>query len=254
MKYHPEPDFNWFSNLQPRKRVHQLHCLEADGDHAEEEVEGVAGVVHGFEGPGVGVVDDAGVLVGFDALTFDDPVEGGFAVDYVFVGLEGNVGDGDVGVVDEGGLVAFLGVFHLFNAVEDLGGEGVLVAGDRGRVLVHGLVVDVQVGQGAAGAGKGPEVGGGLDAGDARQLLGEIVRVAGAIVRGVEQPVDVVEDILFGQVLARVGGLEVGETGVGERGAPLALGGRGLGTGDWMVEKRSGSAVVAPVASGSSYR
>jgi len=100
--------------------------------------------VHRFEGPGVGVVDDAGVLVGFDALAFDDPVEGGFAVDDVFVGLEGNLGDGDIGVVDEGGLVAFLGVFHLFNAVEDLGGEAVLVAGDRGRVRVHGLVVDVQ--------------------------------------------------------------------------------------------------------------
>ena len=28
--------------------------------------------MHGFEGPGVGVVDDAGVLVGFDALAFDD--------------------------------------------------------------------------------------------------------------------------------------------------------------------------------------
>ena len=187
--------------------------------------------MHRFEGPGVGVVDDAGVLVGFDALAFDDPVEGGFAVDDVFVGLEGDVGDGDVGVVDQGGLVAFPGVFHLLDAVEGLGGEGALVAGDRGRVRVHGLVVDVQVGQGAAGAGEGPEVGGGLDAGDARQFLGEIVRVAGAVVRGVEQPVDVVEDALFGQVLAWVGGLEVREASVGDRRAPAALG--GMGNGGW---------------------
>jgi len=93
--------------------------------------------VHGFEGPGVGVVDDAGVLVGFDALAFDDPVEGGFAVDDVVVGLEGDVGDGDVGVVDQGGLVALLDVFHLLDAVKGLGGEGALVAGDRGRVWVH---------------------------------------------------------------------------------------------------------------------
>ena len=97
------------SNVQPRECVHEFHRLKADRDDAEEEVEGVAGVVHGFEGPGVGVIDDAGVLVSFDALAFDDPVEGGFAIDDVVVGGKGNVGDGDVGVVDQGGVESHSG-------------------------------------------------------------------------------------------------------------------------------------------------
>jgi len=52
----------------------------------------------------------------------------------------------------------------------------------------------------------------------------------------VEQPVDVVEDVLLGQSLARVGGLEVGEAGVGERGAPATLWRWGLGNGDWGLD------------------
>ena len=64
-----------------------------------QEFQGVAGVVHGFCGPEVGVVGDAAVFVGGDGLALHDPVDGGFAVDDVVVGFQRNAGDGDVFVV-----------------------------------------------------------------------------------------------------------------------------------------------------------
>ena len=41
-----------------------LHGFQADGDDAHEEFQRVFGVVHGLDGPVVGVVDDPAVLVG----------------------------------------------------------------------------------------------------------------------------------------------------------------------------------------------
>ena len=88
------------------------------------------GVVHGFGGVEVGVVGDAAVFVGADALALDDPLDGGFAVDYVVVGSQGDVGDCYGFVVDyrgfvvdafAGGGVFGFGKFHLGDAVAFLG-------------------------------------------------------------------------------------------------------------------------------------
>ena len=81
------------SNIQLRQPVHDLHCLKAHGDDAEEEFEGVGGVVHRLGGPEVAVADDTAVFVGGDTLAFHDPFEGGFAVDDVGVGGWGDVAD-----------------------------------------------------------------------------------------------------------------------------------------------------------------
>lgn len=88
-------------------------------------------VVHGFGGVEVGVVGDAAVFVGADALALHDPLDGGLAVHYVVVGFQGNVAEGDAVVVEDGGFVvdAFAGLwvfdfgeFHFFDAVVE-GGE-----------------------------------------------------------------------------------------------------------------------------------
>ena len=81
-------------NLQLRQPLDNLHRLQADGDDAEEEFEGVFGVAHGFGGPEVGVVGNAAVLVFADALAFHDSFEGGFAVDHILVGFQGDVANG----------------------------------------------------------------------------------------------------------------------------------------------------------------
>ena len=68
-----------------------------------------------------------------------------------------------------------------------------------------------------------PESLGRLDARDARQLLAQVVGVALAVVGRVKDAVDVVEDVLLRDRLAGVGGLEVGEAGIGD--AVAAVGG-----------------------------
>jgi len=104
--------------------------------------------VHGFDGPVVGIVGDAAGFVGFDALAFDEPIEGRFAVDDVVVGGGGDVFDGDFGVVDDGAAVVdgfavlfLFGVFHFDYAVV-VGGLGFAIEG--GRVHGHGFVVGVE--------------------------------------------------------------------------------------------------------------
>ena len=50
------------------ERVDDLYGFQADGDHTEEEFQGIFSVAHGLGGPEVGVVDDAAGFVGVDAL------------------------------------------------------------------------------------------------------------------------------------------------------------------------------------------
>lgn len=92
-------------DVELRESADDLHGVEADGDEALEEFDGVLGIVHGLGGPEVGGVDDTGFLVGLHALAFDDPFEGGLAIDHVGVGVEGDVANGDAGVVDDRALV-----------------------------------------------------------------------------------------------------------------------------------------------------
>ena len=51
----------------------------------------------------IGVVFDEAFLgcIDFDGIALDYPVDGGFLVDLVGVGFFGDIGDGDVGIVDD---------------------------------------------------------------------------------------------------------------------------------------------------------
>ena len=181
----------------------------------------------GFVGVVVGVVGDLAGFVGGDGLAFHDPFDGGFAVDDVVVGFGGDVAEGDVGIVVDDSFVgkafAGFGVFGFaethFGDVEVVGGElfgreFACVEGDG--ILFGAFVVEMQVGEAAAGLAEGAEGFDAFDGGDAGQLFAEVVGVAGAVVGRVEESVDVVEEILFGEGLAGIGFLEVGQSRVAD--------------------------------------
>lgn len=56
------------------KCFYDRYGVDGDSGHAFDEVEDVAGVVL-FGGPLVGVVDDAGYLVGLDLVAIDEPLQ-----------------------------------------------------------------------------------------------------------------------------------------------------------------------------------
>jgi hypothetical protein len=64
------------SHLQRWKLVDDLRGLHRHGDHAGEQVQDVTGVAD-FAGPAIGVVDDAGCLVGLYVVAIDDPLDCG---------------------------------------------------------------------------------------------------------------------------------------------------------------------------------
>ena len=64
------------------KPTDDIQCLQAHGHDPPQEVNDIARVV----GVGVGVVDDARVLVCADLVPVDDPVDRGPTVDLVLVG------------------------------------------------------------------------------------------------------------------------------------------------------------------------
>lgn len=200
-----------------------------------------------FAAPVVGVVFDATGFVNFDLVAVEEPVEGGLAVDDVVVGVLGDVGDGDVGVVDDAGFVeavavGFLlrggaGVGHLLDAVEVEGFESEFVAfdGDAGMGR-NGLVVEVEFGEVASGLGEGLVVGGFRGERDAGEHLLEVGGEALAVFRAVEDAVDVVEDVFLGDLLS-VGLAEGGEDGVGDGGlAAVAVDNFGFGVVGGEVE------------------
>src|SRR5574344_2488288 len=79
-----------------------------------------------FAGPVVGVVEEAGVFVGFDLIAFENPFDGAFAVDDVVVGDERDVFERDMTVVNDLRFV-FLGCKAHFVYAE--GGFGDVVHG-----------------------------------------------------------------------------------------------------------------------------
>ena len=134
------------------------------------------GVVHGLTDPVVCVVDDPAFLVGLDGLARHDPIDGGFAVDHIAIGIRGDLLYGDAVVVEEDGgavvdglAVFFLsGVVHLFHAVVlELHGGAL----EGGGVGFDGFVVKMQMGELPSGPGEGPESFEALDGGDAGELF-----------------------------------------------------------------------------------
>lgn len=79
-----------------RERAHGLHGFEADVDDLLDQLEDVLRVV-----VAIGVVGDAGTLVGGDLVLVDNPVEGGAVAEAVFETLGRDAGEGEVVVVDQ---------------------------------------------------------------------------------------------------------------------------------------------------------
>lgn len=82
-------------------------------DDLADEAEDVLGIV-----VAVGVVGDAGALVGGELVLVNDPFEGGAIAEAVFVGFRRNGFKGEPVVVEECGLV--LGEAHFSEAPADL--------------------------------------------------------------------------------------------------------------------------------------
>ena len=83
-----------------------------------------------------------------------------------------------------------------------------------------GLVVQMPMGEIAVGLRERAEIRKGLHCGDAREFLAEVVGVAAAVVRGMQQAVNVVEQVFHGDGAAfafrRIGDLEMGVAGAGD--------------------------------------
>lgn len=149
--------------------------------------------------PVVGVVHDAALLVRGDGVAFHDPLDGGFAVDDVVVGLGRDAAERGRGVVDDGVSHAFFREAH-FRHPEVAG--GVLLQG----VGLHGLVIEVPVGEFSPGAGEDPEV---CREGDAGHFFAQVVLKALAVFRAVQQAVDVIEDVFSADLGVGVGVAEL---------------------------------------------
>ena len=163
--------------------------------------------------PVVGVVHDAALLVRGDGVAFHDPLDGGFAVDDVVVGLGRDAAERGRGVVDDGVSYAFFREAH-FRHPEVAG--GVLLQG----VGLHGLVIEVPVGEFSPGAGEGPEV---RREGDAGKLLAQVVLKALAVFRAMQQAVDVIEDVFSADFGVGVGVAELLQSPVGDGLVPNIL-------------------------------
>ena len=186
-----------------------------------------------FAGPVVGVVEDAGVFVGFDLIAFKNPFDGAFAVDDVVVGDERDVFERDTTVVDdlrfvflgcethfvyvEGGfgdvvyrddgtieenlrgIVAGFGniIFYSFICNKGIRGRGVPVSGS-GCFGGKAIVVKVEFGEGLTRFAEGHKVVEAFDDGNAREFLFEVGGEGFAVVLSVEETVDVVENVFLG--------------------------------------------------------
>lgn len=153
-------------------------------------------------------------------MALHDPVDGGFAVDDVFVGPQGDVAYGDAVVVMDGGaildgLAVFLpfAVFHLFDPVV-FGSGGAAFQG--GGVGLDGLIVELEISECPPGLAEFPKPGGGAYGGDAGELLGEVGSKTGAVVGRMQEAVAVIEQILLGKHPVGIVIPEMGQPGIGD--------------------------------------
>ena len=74
----------------------------------------------------------------------------------------------------------------------------------------------MQRGEIAAGLTEMPEVSGGADARDARQFLAQVVSVAFAVIGGMQDAVDVIEQVFLADRFKGIGAGKMGETGISD--------------------------------------
>lgn len=204
-----EPVTRSRSDIEGREGLNDFHGFKADRDYTQEQLQWIAWVTHGFGGPVVGVVGDATVFVGADALAFYDPIQRGLAVDDVVVSLQRDAGDGDLGVVVQGAevfVLALFAVLHLGYAVVTVAaGAALQVGGVHG----HGFITQVHISQGTACFGVGPEVSSGFYRRYMRQLFAEVIGVLVAVFRRMQQALDVIEQVFLADDLAWIGSAKV---------------------------------------------
>lgn len=153
--------------------------------------------------PVVGVVGDETRRVGLHRIALHHPLDRRLAVHHIVVGLQRNAFDRDARIVMYYALVGRLAVelaeAHLLYTVVD----GVIFRSGRvyrvaSGVGLHMLVSEVEFGQATAGTAEGPEVVGRLDQRQSGQRLLEVGGEGRAVVRGVEDAIDIIEDVLLG--------------------------------------------------------
>lgn len=151
--------------------------------------------------------------MGRGGLAFHHPFQRGFTIDDIIVSCQRDIFKCDFRVIDHGGLVAFVGELHLgdvkirvFEVVKRRA-----AAFYRYAVRFYGFVVDVQFRQRPPCVAERPKIRRLVDTGDARQFFTQIVGIAGFVVFGMQQTVDVIKQVFFADGFVRVCGLEVGK-------------------------------------------
>lgn len=147
--------------------------------------------------PVVGVVDDAGGLVGFHLVAVDEPFEAGAGAEPILVHGSGNVTQREVAVVDDGLPSGLVLPPHLGDAIQLPLVDIERMRGLVERVGIDRLVVDVQIGKCAADIDERLEVSRRGGQRDARQHPLEIGGEHLPVLLGVQHPVDVVEDVIL---------------------------------------------------------
>lgn len=180
------------SHFQPRKPVHDFHRLHTDSYHAQEQVKDVAGLAL-FCGPVVGVVGDAAGLVRFDLVALHDPFHGGSAVHYIVAGFLRDMRDRYPRVILDGRLVLLVREAHLLHA------ELALFRAADNHVWVRGLrlIIQMQFRQRAPRLAERPEVRRLLHQRQARQHLLQVRRERPAVVRRMQQAIDIIENVFL---------------------------------------------------------
>ena len=89
-------------NISFWQGLYDLHGLKAYCDHPLEEFQGIGSVAHGLCGIKIGVINDAAGLVGLNTLAFHHPFKGRLAIDHIIIGIERNIANGDMIVIDHG--------------------------------------------------------------------------------------------------------------------------------------------------------
>ncbi len=193
-----------FFQFEFRERADDLHRFERDGDDAQQQVVDVFRVVV-LAAPVVRIVLNPARRVRLHRIALHHPLDCRLAVHHVVVGLQRNVLNRDARIVMDYALVGRLAV-QLAEAHLIIYEVADLVAAVRQRrvygaasgVGLHTLVSEVEFGQAAAGTAEGPEVVGRLDQRQSGQRLLEVGGEGRAVVRGVEDAVDIIEDVLLG--------------------------------------------------------
>lgn len=213
---------------QWRQSLHNLQRLQAYGNDALEKHERIGWIAYGFDGVSIGIIYNATGWVGLYALALHNPFKSGLTVNNIIVSFQGDAGDGDVPVIDHRCLVqiwALAAKLHLLDAVEAHWiirlDQACIAPAKDDRIRSRCLVIAMQVSQLAPCGDEGPKVNGLLHSRNARQFLGEIVGIAAAVVFGVQDAIYVVEEIFFGDSFVWISSLEMSQSFIRDRIAPL---------------------------------